>query len=85
MSKSAMFLKKKNTNEIYCWGNNNYGQLGLGDFYHVKIPTKMTFLFISPIKQIACGSQHTLAICENNEIFSWGGESSWTIRIGIVV
>lgn len=29
-------------NEIYVWGNNDYGQLGLGDNEHRNRPTKIT-------------------------------------------
>jgi len=59
--------------EIYSWGDNSYGKLGLGHndtnstFYlPQKINSTIQFL------RIACGSDHTLAISNNGELFAWG-------------
>ena len=36
----------------------------------------------SPIKQIICGGHHTFAICENNKIYCWGGNSYGQLGLG---
>ena len=60
-------------NKIYCWGYNNYGQLGLGDNEDRNKPIEFKIKGnSSPIKQIICGSDHIFAICENNKIYCWG-------------
>jgi alpha-tubulin suppressor-like RCC1 family protein len=52
------------------WGNNPYGQLGLGDIEKRLLPTKVK---ISPkIERIACGSWHTMALDINGNVWNWG-------------
>ena len=59
--------------KIYCWGDNEYKQLGLGDDKTRKTPVEFKIEEnSSPIKKIICGSNHTFAIYKNNKIYCWG-------------
>lgn len=49
------------------------GQLGLGsDHESTNKPLENTFFKNKQIVKIATGKLHTLVLCENNELYSWG-------------
>lgn len=58
--------------EVYSWGSNSYGQLGSGDNsfrstpYLIKLPPK------TKIVQIAAGSNHSVLLSSNGEVFTFG-------------
>jgi hypothetical protein len=47
---------------LYSFGRNNYGQLGIGNQIDQSTPQIITTLQSIQIVQIACGSEHTLAL-----------------------
>ncbi|KDP44887.1 hypothetical protein JCGZ_01387 [Jatropha curcas] len=49
--------------EVFCWGWNKYGQLGLGDVIDRNIPSPVTIEGCVP-RNIACGWWHTLLLAE---------------------
>eukprot|EP00727_Mastigamoeba_balamuthi_P012789 m51a1_g8132 putative regulator of chromosome rcc1 (748) ;mRNA; r:216084-220384 len=62
------------TGELYAWGSNSAGQLGLGDTVSRANPEQVP-LFPPPgrhIVEMACGSLHTLALLDNGQVWSWG-------------
>ncbi len=68
-------------NDVYSWGLNNFGQLGLGEDYDriIVSPQKIPNLF--KIEQISCGFNHAVAMTKSGEIYSWGYNSLWSVRI----
>ncbi|KAH1245916.1 putative E3 ubiquitin-protein ligase HERC4 [Glycine max] len=60
--------------ELYMWGKNTSVQLGLGKRAPniVPLPTKVEYLNGINIKMAALGSDHSLAISDGGEAFSWG-------------
>ncbi|XP_063291143.1 probable E3 ubiquitin-protein ligase HERC4 isoform X2 [Pelobates fuscus] len=59
--------------EIYSWGQNRYGQLGLG--YEQKnetAPRLIKSLLGIPFLQIATGGAHSFALTLSGAIFGWG-------------
>lgn len=66
--------------DIWAWGKNSYGQLGLGNTddqpYAVKIPE------ISNIKEISCGYNHSMALDCNGRVWTWGNNSSGQLGLG---
>ena len=62
--------------QIYSWGTNYFGSLGLGStgFLEVLNPTRIkTFDDCeSRVKEIACGERHCVAVLEDGKVFSWG-------------
>ncbi|PQQ00751.1 ultraviolet-B receptor UVR8 isoform X1 [Prunus yedoensis var. nudiflora] len=63
--------------ELYMWGKNSNGQLGLGKRAAklVSLPTKVECLAGITMKMAALGSEHSVAIADGGESFSWGGGS----------
>ncbi|XP_031397795.1 ultraviolet-B receptor UVR8-like [Punica granatum] len=49
--------------QVFSWGWNKYGQLGLGDTIDRNIPSRVSFEGFVP-KNIACGWWHTLLLAE---------------------
>ena len=63
------------TGEVYCWGNNFYGQLGVGvDIGGTPTPQKVTFPDGETITMLFPSKSHTCAISTNNRLFCWGGD-----------
>ncbi|KAH1255297.1 Ultraviolet-B receptor UVR8 [Glycine max] len=60
--------------ELYMWGKNTSGQLGLGKRAPniVPLPTKVEYLKGINIKMAALGSEHSVAISDGGAAFSWG-------------
>jgi alpha-tubulin suppressor-like RCC1 family protein len=58
-------------NELYVFGDNTYGQLGLGDYDYREVYTKLEHNF-GKIKNIYCGSNHNIVLNENDELFVCG-------------
>ena len=67
------FVLTQDTNELITWGGNERGQLGLGHYSDVHVPTKMDF-FSKPghhVCSIAGGGDLTLACTENGDSYAW--------------
>jgi alpha-tubulin suppressor-like RCC1 family protein len=60
--------------ELYMWGNNVYGQLGLGHVTNVWLPTRVTGGSIAGkvVTWVALGNAHTLVLCSDNTVHSCG-------------
>ncbi|MDR0862025.1 MAG: hypothetical protein LBN30_04530 [Oscillospiraceae bacterium] len=56
---------------LYTWGNNSYGQLGIGNRTSKLSPTKVADGYVS----VAAGSTHTLAIAVDGSLYAWGDNS----------
>ncbi|GLT29982.1 hypothetical protein SLA2020_048090 [Shorea laevis] len=64
--------------ELYMWGKNSNGQLGLGKKTAkiVPFPTKVEYLSGVIIKSAALGSEHSVAVTDRGEALSWGAGGS---------
>lgn len=66
--------------EVYCWGNNMFGQLGLGSqkVDQSATPTKVYLVSDDEVrrsvraKQIAAGNNHTCALLTDGSVRCWG-------------
>lgn len=59
----------------YCWGSNNYGQLGDNTGLSSQVPVavyKGGALSGKTIKIISTGHQHTCALASDNNVYCWG-------------
>ncbi|CAH2073475.1 unnamed protein product [Thlaspi arvense] len=70
--------------ELYMWGKNSSGQLGLGKKAArvVHVPTKVQALHGITIKSVALGSEHSVAVTDGGEVLSWGGGGSGRLGHG---
>ncbi len=64
--------------ELYAWGCNDDMSTGLARDEPVLVPTKVTDL--RDVKMVACGSRHTLVLCQGGTTSSLGGYSSGSDR-----
>ena len=60
----------KENNEVFVFGCNNYGQLGLGHYENQNRP--IILMQEIPIYQIACGHYHTMILKENGDVLVFG-------------
>jgi alpha-tubulin suppressor-like RCC1 family protein len=56
----------------FTWGRGEDGQLGLGDTSDQDEPTYVDALRGVGVKQIACGSGHTVVLSTEGEVLTWG-------------
>ena len=60
--------------EVWTWGANDVGQLGLGDTVPRIEPEKVTLLPKQGIK-VECGLKHCVVLCKNLTMYAWGDNS----------
>lgn len=70
--------------KILCWGNNDSNQLGAsvvsgpGSSYKCEVARGslpvciMSHSLLAGFSQVACGGNHTVALCNDCEVFAWG-------------
>jgi len=64
---SGYLTKDKN---LYMFGKNTFGQLGISDNISVSKPTRVNL--DRKIIKLALGGEHSLALTDNYELYSWG-------------
>ena len=67
-------------NELYSFGDNIYGNLGLGDVVSRNFPQKIESL--ANVDYVECGSNHTICKTLNNEIYCWGHNEFGQLGVG---
>ncbi len=73
---------------LYCWGDNNYGQLGvppataLASSKPVKVQFPAAELGNAKIRQVALGQEVAFAIDEEFRLWAWGSNESGLLAIG---
>jgi len=60
-----------NNGQLFCWGENNYGQVGNGSSYHNKTPQAVKNSTASVWQKISYGLEHVCGIAEG-KLFCWG-------------
>ena len=56
--------------DLYVWGWNDSGQLGLGDFTNRQTPTVVDG--ISGVASVCLGFAHSAAITADGDLYTWG-------------
>eukprot|EP01129_Flabellula_baltica_P017582 TRINITY_DN9786_c0_g1_i2.p1 TRINITY_DN9786_c0_g1~~TRINITY_DN9786_c0_g1_i2.p1 ORF type:complete len:773 (+),score=119.04 TRINITY_DN9786_c0_g1_i2:17-2335(+) len=57
--------------EVFVWGRNNYGQLGLGHKTDFSTPVKNDILSNMVIDSLQCGYNHSI-LNSDGEVYAWG-------------
>ncbi|KAM0841621.1 hypothetical protein ACQ4PT_058890 [Festuca glaucescens] len=70
--------------ELFIWGKNSSGQLGLGKSAGkiVSTPRKVDYLADVRVKMVALGSDHSIAVTEEGEALSWGAAGAGRLGHG---
>lgn len=77
---------------VYTWGHVDSGRLGLGvderygakpaEKYFFPAPTLLSSLMNEPIREIACGAAHSLALSSAGKVFAWGHGAGGRLGVG---
>jgi len=65
---------------VYCWGRNQFGQLGDGSF--VDSPTPVRVSGLTGVKQISLAFESTCAVRNTGRVFCWGSNNSGQLGDG---
>ena len=57
---------------VFSWGRGEDGQLGIGDTSDQDEPAYVDALRGVGVRQIACGSGHTVVLTTDGEVYTWG-------------
>lgn len=66
---------------VRCWGNNNSGQLGVGDNIARNTPTLVTGLSATAVA-IEAGAHHTCVLLNTGDVQCWGGNGDGQLGDG---
>ncbi|XP_078447492.1 PH, RCC1 and FYVE domains-containing protein 1-like [Wolffia australiana] len=58
--------------EVFSWGDNGGGRLGLGHDADCPRPQPVESLALSPVDSAACGESHTCVISASGDLYTWG-------------
>ncbi|NRQ41433.1 hypothetical protein HRH59_02445 [Rheinheimera sp. YQF-2] len=71
-----------NDRNLYCWGEGQNGQTGLGINSDRKAMTSAINFDSEPVAEVSVNGQHSCARLENNEVYCWGLNSSGELGTG---
>lgn len=59
--------------QVFSWGSNAYGQLGLGNYLiETPYPQMIQSLASAKIVELSAGQYHSLALTCSGKVYSWG-------------
>jgi alpha-tubulin suppressor-like RCC1 family protein len=67
--------------EVFCWGRNADGQLGVGTDEPSLVPVQAALP--EPARFLAAGTRHTCAITVSDRVFCWGDNEAGQVEAGI--
>ncbi|MGY3088213.1 alpha-tubulin suppressor-like RCC1 family protein [Hymenobacter sp. UYAg731] len=70
--------------EMYTWGSNGYGQFGDGTTTDRKTPTRIAPPTGTTWSGAAAGFGHTVALCANGSLYTWGDNYYGQLGIGSI-
>ncbi len=66
---------------VICWGENDWGQLGVLGFVSVPFPVFAHDLAAAPVN-LAAGEEHTCALLHDGRVQCWGGDADGQLGNG---
>ena len=76
----SFYVNKKG--EVFAWGLNNHGQLGIGHKENMATPQKVKELSGIKLKSITGGEPHSMALSEEGEVYCWGRNDEGQCGLG---
>jgi alpha-tubulin suppressor-like RCC1 family protein len=65
---------------LYCWGDNEFGQLGLGDTLERHAPTLLDV--DGSFRQVTAGARHSCALDDLGRVACWGDNDRGQLGVG---
>ena len=94
-SQGTSFCSIMDDGSLYCWGNNNDGQLGLGFSCSfgsyisgcnggngISSPTMIQLPIGSSATAVSLGLDHSCVIIDNGSVFCWGNNQNGKLGVG---
>ena len=84
-------ISLSHSGELFSWGENAHGQLGLGDTKNRFLPVMVDPLQVSqrsrdtrPVKalEISCGGRHVVVVATIGRVFTWGWNKNGQLGLG---
>ncbi|RYH28646.1 hypothetical protein EON65_11435 [archaeon] len=66
--------------DCFVWGDNNAGQLGLGNFDNK--PIMCINNSFPPVMSVSCGFNHSAILTQSQEVYTWGHAANGRLGIG---
>jgi alpha-tubulin suppressor-like RCC1 family protein len=66
---------------LYCWGDNQLGQLGIGSNDAQSKPTPVTALG-TRVDRLSTGARHTCAFTRDQKVYCWGDNRAGQLGVG---
>lgn len=81
---SSHFFLIDDKGDVYSWGWNDYGQLGLGNDDYAISPTLMEKCLFKNEKvlQIKAGIRHSIALTQDGNVYAWGCNHRGRLGLG---
>jgi alpha-tubulin suppressor-like RCC1 family protein len=67
---------------VYVFGQNSYGELGIGDLDERHVPTKLSLFDNIDISQVAAGNEHTVVLTKSGQVYTFGFNGSGQLGHG---
>lgn len=79
------FFALSKEGDVFAWGLNNYGQLGLGDLKNRLNPELVPSLSGIGVVELAAGTHHSLALTKDGKVYSFGRGDYGQLGLGSTV
>lgn len=73
----------KSDNTLWCWGNSDYGQIGVG--VTAPVATLQKVASSVGVKRVASGASHTCAINSSDKLYCWGLNIQGQLGLGSMI
>ena len=70
LSSTLSFIRTSILSQVWCWGQNDDGQLGDGTTTNCTIPTQTSLT--AAASQIDLGLSHSCAVDDRSDLYCWG-------------
>lgn len=77
---SSFYINDKG--QLFGWGLNNHGQLGIGHKENVCNPTRVYWNEPEEVTQVAGGEHHTIALTKSGRVYNWGRNDEGECGVG---